>query len=82
MRHKRVSQDVAANKSLIKKCQNVIENSIDRVIFDPLNCEKMPQIPPSRNLTENKQVISCCISAGQYVGEKIGDKTSVRSLRP
>jgi hypothetical protein len=51
---KGITQDVYQNKSLIKKCQNVIENATDSTMLDPRNCENMPQMPLSQNLTENK----------------------------
>jgi len=62
---KGITQDVYQNKSLIKKCQNVIENATDSTMLDPRNCENMPQMPLSQNLTENKEVISCDAHIGQ-----------------
>jgi hypothetical protein len=74
MRHETISQDVYENKALMKKCQDIIENAKDRMIFDPCNSGKMLQIRLGRDLTENKQVISCDVSVGQYVEEKAGDR--------
>jgi hypothetical protein len=44
MRVKRITQKAYQNKSLIKKCQNVIENARDSMMLDLRNCEIMPQI--------------------------------------
>jgi hypothetical protein len=54
MRHETISQDVYENKALIKKCQNIIENARDRMIFDPWSSGKMLQITLGHDLTENK----------------------------
>jgi hypothetical protein len=59
-----ITKNVHENKALIKICQNVGENARDRMILDPWNCEKMPQMPLSQNLPENKHVISCDVSIG------------------
>ena len=66
-RHETIFQNVYENKWFIKKCRNAIENTRDRLIFDPRNCEKMPQMPLSQNLAENRGVVSFDVSVGQYV---------------
>ena len=56
MRHEMISQNVYENKALIKICQNVVENAVDRMILDSRICEKMPPITLGQNLIENKLV--------------------------
>jgi len=71
---KRITQRGYENKSFIKECQNIIENAIESMVFDQRNCENMPQMTLGHDLPENKQVISCDFSKGQYVGEKARDR--------
>jgi len=54
MRPPGTSQKIYENKELIKKCQNVIENAGDRIIFNRWKYEMTPQMPVGNNLTEKE----------------------------